>query len=430
MTEMKDSGFAWTGSIPKNWKMERLQWHLDEINEKNDPVKTERILSLTNKLGVIPYEDKGDQGNKAKTDVSQYKIAYSNTIVANSMNILIGSVGISKYYGCVSPVYYVFRAKKGSNLKFVNYILQCPQFQKELRKYANGILEIRLRLSSADILKRPVPFPDLETQNQIVDYLDYKCADIDSAVSEAKASIEDYKVLRQSIITHAVTKGLNPDAIMAEYNNLFYRNIPSNWHIVKISNVLAGIKDGEHGTVERVENGELYLSAKNMSDAGVTIGNNESKISHADYKKITAHGFPQKGDVLLCCVGATIGKCCIYPFDNTYAFQRSVAFLRVNDSMTNGYLRYCLQSTPIKEQESLLINKSAIGGLYIGSILKMMIPYPPIDEQKKITDYLDKKCKEINEIISNKQLIISDLESYKRSLIYECVTGKREVPNA
>lgn len=145
MREMKDSGIEWIGEIPAHWKTERLQWHITEVKESNKPEKSRQVLSLTNKRGVIPYEEKGAQGNVSKEDYSQYKLAYPGTIVANSMNILIGSVGQCNYFGCVSPVYYVYKPNDGENLKFINYMFQMEQFQKELRRYANGILEIRLR---------------------------------------------------------------------------------------------------------------------------------------------------------------------------------------------------------------------------------------------------------------------------------------------
>ena len=171
---MKNSGIEWIGDVPSSWSLERLQWYLDEIKEQNNPVKTDQVLSLTNKLGIIPYEEKGEQGNKAKENISEYKIAYPDTIVANSMNILIGSVGICNYTGCVSPVYYVFKPNKKSNVRFINYIFQTEGFQKELRKYANGILEIRLRVSSSGILKRKIAIPDLDVQNKIVNFIDRK----------------------------------------------------------------------------------------------------------------------------------------------------------------------------------------------------------------------------------------------------------------
>ena len=108
MREMKGSGIEWIGAIPQDWKTDRLQWHLKEINVSNNPIQTKNILSLTIEAGVIPYAEKGNQGNKAKEDYSQYKIALPDTLVINSMNVIIGAVGISQYFGCVSPVYYVF----------------------------------------------------------------------------------------------------------------------------------------------------------------------------------------------------------------------------------------------------------------------------------------------------------------------------------
>ena len=186
--DMKDSGIEWIGEIPVSWNMSRLLWCLEEIKEKNNPIKTTNVLSLTNKLGVVPYEEKGNQGNKAKEDYSQYGLAFKNTLVINSMNVLIGSVGISKYYGCVSPVYYVYKSTDKADLRFINYIFQNIGFQKELRKYANGILEIRMRISSHDMLRRMIPLPSLYEQQRIADYLDTECARIDSVIEQTRAS--------------------------------------------------------------------------------------------------------------------------------------------------------------------------------------------------------------------------------------------------
>lgn len=211
MTEMKDSGIEWIGKIPKEWGLKRIQFCLEEINEKNNPIKTEQVLSLVKDKGVMLYEDKGNQGNKAKEDVSQYKVAYPNTLIVNSMNILIGSVGISNYLGCVSPVYYVFKETDESDLRYINYIFKTKEFQKELRKYANGILEIRLRVSSADIFKRKIPVPNKSIQSKIADYLDKKCIEIDALYSDIEKQIETLEEYKKSIITEAVTRGLDPD---------------------------------------------------------------------------------------------------------------------------------------------------------------------------------------------------------------------------
>lgn len=205
MREMKDSGIAWVGDVPEGWEVVRLQFAITEICDSNNTLRTTSVLSLTNKLGVVPYEEKGNQGNKAKENYSEYKIAYPNTIVANSMNILIGSVGISKYYGCVSPVYYVFKEKDDTSIEYVNYIMQIPSFQKELRKFANGILEIRLRVSSDDILKRRVPLPPLAEQRLIADYLNGVTAKVNTIIAKKREQISTLEEYKKSLIYEYVT---------------------------------------------------------------------------------------------------------------------------------------------------------------------------------------------------------------------------------
>ena len=172
----------WIGIVPKGWRLVRIQDCLQEVKKKNMPIQTTQVLSLIKDKGVMLYEEKGNQGNKSKEDVSEYKLAYPNTLIVNSMNILIGAVGISEYFGCVSPVYYVFNEQKNTDIRFINYIFNTREFQKELRKYANGILEIRLRVSASDIFKRLIALPQKNVQKKIADFLDVKCFEIDRSV--------------------------------------------------------------------------------------------------------------------------------------------------------------------------------------------------------------------------------------------------------
>ena len=192
---------------------------------------------MTNKLGVIPYEEKGEQGNKSKENIDECKLAYPDTIVANSMNILIGSVGKCNYFGCVSPVYYVFKPKNGENIDFLNYIFQLTQFQKELRKYANGILEIRLRVSSNDIFKRQIAFPSEKEQQRIVTFLDEKTAKIDKLIEIENKQIEKLKEYKQAVITEAVTKGLDKSAPMKDSGVEWIGEIPEDWEICRVKNI-------------------------------------------------------------------------------------------------------------------------------------------------------------------------------------------------
>lgn len=403
---MKNTGIEWIGDIPDSWKTERLQWHLFEVREKNEPLKTNQILSLTNKLGVIPYEEKGDHGNKAKENLEDYKIAYPDTIVANSMNILIGSVGICKYYGCVSPVYYVFKPREKENLDYLNYIFQTQEFQKELRKYANGILEIRLRLSASDILKREVPYPNLGQQKKIVDFLKKKEKEINDLLNIEEEQLMVLEELKQSKINEAFT------------------SIETN--LWKLKYLTSGICDGTHGSFDRVQEGKYLLSAKNLGDGQLVISDNESMVSEEDYIQIVKNGYPQKGDILMCCVG-DVGKSLIYNEDEQYAFQRSVMFIRPNKKIRSEFLLYALKTTKVIIQETKLINKTIQAGLYQGLVKELKIPFTDLKQQDEIVKKLDYECKTINELIKLKREKINYLSQYKKSLIYEYVTGKKEV---
>lgn len=199
-------------------------------------------------------------------------------------------------------------------------------------------------------------------------------------------------------------------------------NIPLAWDTKRIKYVISDIKDGTHGTFDRVESGEPLLSAKNVFDDGIRIGNNESEISYTDYSSIVSNGFPRKNDVLLCCVG-TIGRCCIYEFDKPKAFQRSVSFLRPLSSTSARFLKYALQSDSTLVQEQLLLNKSAQEGLYMGSVREMVIALPnSYHIQESIADFLDAQCAKIDGIIVDIEKQIETLQKYKKSLITETVT--------
>ena len=199
-------------------------------------------------------------------------------------------------------------------------------------------------------------------------------------------------------------------------------DIPYKWDTKRIKYVISDIKDGTHGTYDRVESGEPLLSAKNVFDDGIHIGNNESEISYTDYSGIVSNGFPRKNDVLLCCVG-TIGRCCVYEFDKPLAFQRSVSFLRPLSTTSSRFLKYALQSDSTLVQEQLLLNKSAQEGLYMGSVRELVIALPnSYDLQEAIADYLDSQCAKLDGVIADLEKQIDTLQKYKKSLITETVT--------
>lgn len=418
MREMKDSGVEWIGEIPETWIVERLQWHLDEIKESNSPIKTTQVLSLTNKSGVIPYEDKGEQGNKAKENYDEYKLAYPDTIVANSMNILIGSVGICRYFGCVSPVYYVFKPKENELLSYLNYVFQMEQFQKELRRYANGILEIRLRLSSANIIKRYVAFPSHEEQIAISHFLDRKCTQIDALISNAQQQIEKLKAYKQSVITETVTKGLDPDVKMKDSGVEWIGEIPEHWEVTKFGRICKVKSNLVHPenypdyiqiAPDNIEKGSgKLLPCQTVKESGVISDN------HLFYK----------GQIIYSKIRPILNKVTIAPFDGLC----SADMYPIETTQNYRYVLYYMLSNLFLIQVKMVTeNRVKMPKINQEEISQIMTVFPSVEGQNEIVTFLDKKCTQIDSLIAIKQQKIEKLQKYKKSLIYEYVTGKKEV---
>lgn len=382
--EMIESGIEWIGKIPKHWSIERLQWHLYEVSEKNDPIKTTNILSLTNKLGVVPYSEKGNQGNNAKDNYNEYKIAYPDTIVANSMNILIGSVGYCNYYGCVSPVYYIYKNKENTNLKFINYLFQTQQFQKELRRYANGILEIRLRVSSSDILKRTVALPSLIEQRSIVETLDRKISQIDKLIANQEKQIEKFNEYKQSVIRCKISSKSNGE----KFKKIKFKYCATLSNGKEIQN--------EGGNYPVYGSGGIFkYTDKHLFDGTSLLMGRKGSI---DNPMLVSGPF--------------------WTVDTMFYTSK------INENVLPKFLFYA-----VKEGIDYGYYKSGsvLPSMTQTEINNIFLPHPTMDEQKTIINYLDRKCGEIDSLVNLKNKKIEKLKEYKKTLIYEYVTGKKQV---
>lgn len=198
-------------------------------------------------------------------------------------------------------------------------------------------------------------------------------------------------------------------------------DVPKHWEVLHLKHSLDGLQDGTHGTYASVDAGKVLLSAKNVTEHGLIIGESERTISDIDHKEIVSNGFPQQGDILLCCVG-TLGRCCIFENPFPIAFQRSVTFLRTNSLLSNRMLLYILRNKYIDTQFQLFAKTSAQSGVYMGDLKDFYIVVPPINEQTVIAAYLDTHCAKIDNLISIQQKRIALLQELKQSVITHAVT--------
>lgn len=425
----KDSGIEWIGEIPKNWELLRLQFCLDEIKQKNNPIQSEQVLSLVKDRGVMLYEEKGNVGNVAKEDISEYKLAYPNTLILNSMNILIGSVGISNYFGCVSPVYYVFKETNKSDLRFINYIFTTREFQKELRRYANGIMEIRLRVSAQDIFKRKIAFPNKQEQIKIADYLNKKCGEIDKVVETEKSVIEKLKEYKQSIITEAVTKGLDKNTQFKDSSIEYIGNIPSNWNIKRLR-YFATCQNGISKGGEFFGDGSPFVSYGDVYNNNVLPEVVEGLCMVTDTEK--ENYSVKEGDIFFTRTSETIEEIaitcvCKKTIENATFAGFLIRVRPYTDELVVGYSKYYFASEIHRKFFVKEMNLVTRASLSQELLKKLPVLIPPKDEQQRIAEYLDKKCSEIDKAIGDKQQVIEKFTEYKKSLIYECVTGKKKV---
>lgn len=437
MAEMKNSGVAWINTIPKEWKLKKIKYALKNRNENNNPIRSKNILSLTAKQGVIPLEEKEGGGNKPKEDYSAYKLAYPNDIVMNSMNVLSGSVGLSKYFGCVSPVYYMLRPiDEKDDVRYYNYIFQTTVFQRSLLGLGNGILmkesdngklnTIRMRIPLDKLGNLLIPVPDSPIQKKIADYLDSIIPNIDMLLADIEKQIETLEEYKKSIITEAVTKGLDPDVEMKDSGIEWIGMIPKHWKIYRYKHLASLVRGGS----PRPAGNPIYYYgdipfmkvADITKDDRMYVDSCEGSIKPAGLSNTR---MVSKGTLLLTNSGATLGVPKILNIDTTIN-DGIAAFLNLSNKLNIKFAYYSLKSkTEYFLQVAALgmgqpnLNTDIIGNTYV--------TIPPKYEQQKIIEFLDVKCAEIDGAIRDKKEQLETLEQYKKSVIYEYVTGKKEV---
>jgi type I restriction enzyme S subunit len=236
--DYKQSGQAWVGKIPKHWSLPRLGAVFRERGETNDLMQEPRVLSVLKDVGVIPYEEKGNIGNKKSEDIRRYRLVQPNDIVVNCMNVIIGSVGLSRYSGCLSPVYYVLvRRSSAHEPRFLNAVFQARPFQASLVRIGNGILAHRMRIPMELLKCEPFPIPPPEEQAAIVKFIDHATRRLNRAIRAKQKVIALLDEQKQVIIHRAVTRGLNPNVPLRPSGIPWLGDVPKHWEVWRIGRI-------------------------------------------------------------------------------------------------------------------------------------------------------------------------------------------------
>ena len=410
---MKDSGIEWIGEIPEGWEVGQIGQLYSErrtkVSDKDYPP-----LSVTMK-GILPQ-----LSTAAKTDAhDDRKLVCKGDFAINSRSDRRGSCGISEQDGSISLINTVLKPRGEMNPGYYNWLFHTSMFADEFYKCGHGIVDDLWTTGWSDMKKIGVPVPSKCEQKQLAEHLNVECSHIDSILSKTCSSIEEYKKLKQSVITQAVTKTIYDD-----FGN------PSKFR--KLRSLCDVLSKGTTPKDIETQNDEFYciryLKSENIVSNQLNL--NPTFFITAETNNSLERSKLNSGDILFVIAGASIGKVAITTADFLPAnTNQAVAFIRLSSSYqyATKYIWYFLQSDVVKQLIALSAVQSAQPNLSLEDLGAMRLPLPDQMGCLKITDYLDAKCAEIDGLIVKKEQLVKELESYKKSLIYEVVTGKREV---
>lgn len=406
MREMRDSGFRYLGAIPSTWPTRRLKhfFVVSRVTGRADAT----VLSLYRDHGIVPKDSRDDNHNVTSLDTSKYKYVEVGDFVINKMKGWQGSMALSGYEGIVSPAYHVFKIT-ASNLvpSYAHYLLRCQSYADEWRRLSTGLRIGQWDLHVEDFLNASIPVPPIDEQQRIADYLDDKSAEIDRAIDAAVKSIESYESYRTACIGGVFTTVSGPRLKLVYFAD----------------SVLGKMLDQSQ---QKGVNTHRYLANKDVRWFSIDATN----LSEMDFPESSEERYGiQDGDILVC-EGGEVGRCAVYrgPSPDFY-FQKAIHRVRVDQNIVHPeYIAYQMFAKA-KTSNFMEVRKGEATFSHLpGEQLKQLrFVIPPFDVQRRIADYLDERCAQIDRAISAKKSIIADLKAYKQSLIYEVVTGKRGV---
>lgn len=422
---MKDSGIPWIGEIPKNWRTDRAKTIFVQSTTKGN----ERLVlqSATQDRGVVDKDTlEGVVQVAADADLRTFKTVHIDDFVI-SLRSFQGGFEICHNEGVISPAYTVFRLRKKSYTGYYRLLFKSYGFIDKINSLTVGIREGK-NIQYGDFADMEIPIPPDVEQQRIAEFLDRKCGEIDEAIALQEEFIEELKAYKQSAITETVTRGLNPNVKFKDSGIDWIGKIPQGWEISRLKQLTSKIGSGSTptgGASVYVSEGVKFIRSQNVYNDGFVLDdiayiteqiNNQMKGTQVAV-----------GDILFNITGGSIGRCHIV--DETLGkanVNQHVSIIR--PSLIFGkYLMYYLQSKAGQEQVSVLQTGGNREGLAASAFGEFWVVVPTPTEQRQIADYLDIKCHEIDKLIAIKQQKIEELKDYKKSVIYEYVTGKKEV---
>lgn len=424
--KMKDSGIEWIGEIPEGWEIKYFVQLFSQVKSKNIGLREKNLLSLS--YGKIKQKSIETVGGLLPDNFEGYNIIDRNDIVLRLTDLQNDQhslrVGLSHERGIITSAYCSIRVRGAESPNYLYYYLHTFDIAKGFYGMGSGV---RQGLNWDGLKYIKILLPPQHEQDRISVFLNQKTLEIDSMLSKTISSIEEYKKLKQAVITQAVTKGVRGEREMKGSGVEWIGEIPKEWGRTKIK-MIASFFNGDRTSrypqpSDFVDSGVAFLTSRNIDSDEVDLS--ETKYITDDKYKSLSGAKIQIDDIIFCLRGS-VGKCAINRTLSCGTVASSLATIRPKDIYPE-YLLYFLLSNIASTQTTIFMNGTCAANLSAESVGNYYITLPISAEQKEIANYLDAKCAEIDGLIAKKEQLVKELESYKKSLIYEVVTGKREV---
>ncbi len=415
---MKNSGIEWIGEIPSEWKILKGKWTLKRL--ERTVKETDGVITCFRDGEVTLRSNRREDGFTFSLQEIGYQGIEPGDLVVHGMDGFAGAIGISNSRGKATPVLNVMDCTECK--KYIMYYLRNMAYNGIFFSLATGIRVRSCDTSWNKLKELPYLIPKIETQQKIASFLDQKCAEIDAVIEKTKATIEEYKKLKQSVITEAVTKGIRGNRPMKDSGIEWIGEIPVGWDIIPLQ-YFADLNKETLG-----ENTSPEYEFDYVEIGAVTLEKGIGEYQHYKFSDAPsrARRVVHANDIIISTVRTYLKAIAIVPYKENLIVSTGFAVLTPKNIHTE-YLGWSLKSNYFVN----MVSSNSVGISYpainASNLIKFKITIPSTDEQKEIADYLDQKCAEIDTLIAKKTTLLTELETYKKSLIYEYVTGKKEV---
>ena len=428
--DYNESGVEWLGNKPSHWCTIPIGRLFRRIKRTDHAGK--ELLSVYRDYGVIPKSSRDDNNNKPSEDLTPYQLVRVNDLVMNKMKTWQGSIAISEYEGIVSPAYFVYQPLSSlfelAVPKYVHYLLRNPIYIAQYLRQSKGIRVNQWDLDPDEFQRIELLLPNKDEQIIIASFLDHETNKIDILIEKQRHLIKLLTEKRQAVISHAVTRGLNPDAPMKDSGVGWFERVPADWNVAGFKKYLNKIVDYRGKTPEKMDSGVFLVTARNIKNGSINYEASQEFISECDYENVMSRGKPRIGDVLFT-TEAPLGEVACVDREDIALAQRVIKFDGISGVLNNTYLKYLIMSEQFQQSLMMFASGSTALGIKVERLVYLRMLIPPENEQIEIVVYVKNAITKINELMVKAETAIKFMQERRSALVSAAVTGKIDVRN-